>query len=205
MEVNCTIILSMAALAITWCSYQSTLWNGEQAFRLAAASTQSRSALQQTLVTGQHQAVDAAVIVNFMNAVVDDNKERVNFYLQHARPEMRSILSGWLAMDPLHNNSAPPHPLLMPAYRNSIESAFDSVESYKNKADLLWKEAQVANTNGDRYVLLTVLLSIVMFLGAIAPKLEYLKLARLLNVVSLIICTVVLAMLFFYMRVAPNS
>ena len=205
MEVNSTIILSVAALAITWCSYQSTLWNGIQAFRLASASTHSRSALQQTLVIGQHQAIDAAIIVNFMNAVVDGNQGRVNYYMERARPAMKSILNDWIATDPVHNRNAPAHPLLMPAYKLSIDSAFNSVGSSKNKADQLWKEAERANAHGDKYVLLTVLLSIVMFLGAIAPKLEFLKLAIILNLTSVIICTIVLCLLFFYMPPAPSN
>ncbi len=205
MEINSTILLSVAALAITWCSYQNTLWSGIQSFRLASASTNSRAALQQTLVTGQHQAVDAAVIVTFMNAVVDKDKDKVDFYLQRARPHMRGVLTEWLATDPLNNAKAPPHPLLMPTYTKSISNAYDSIIALKNRADQFWKEAEAANRNSDRYVLLTVILSIVMFLGAVAPKLVYLKLARLLNLISILILTGVLIVLYLYMQPAPGK
>jgi hypothetical protein len=38
LEINNTIILSIATLAITWCSYQTNLWNGIQTFNLAQSN-----------------------------------------------------------------------------------------------------------------------------------------------------------------------
>ena len=67
LEINNTIILSIATLAITWCSYQSNLWNGIQTFNLAQSNKFSRDAQQQAIQSGQRTQMDEAIIINFFD------------------------------------------------------------------------------------------------------------------------------------------
>src|SRR5205085_133793 len=55
-EINNTIILAIATLAITWCSYQSNLWSGIQTFKLAEANKLNRLAQGKAALTVQYQA-----------------------------------------------------------------------------------------------------------------------------------------------------
>ena len=51
-----TLILALATLTITWCSYQSVLWNGIQTFRLADSNKFARLSRKKLLLqdkTGQ--------------------------------------------------------------------------------------------------------------------------------------------------------
>ena len=66
----------------------------------------------------------------------------------------------------------------------------------------MYQQAQKANIRADRYSLLTVLFSSVMFLGAITTKLVRPKPRFVLSVLSALICLGGLILLFFYMPVA---
>lgn len=110
LEIRSTIILSIATLAITWCTYQSNLWTGIQIFRLAESNKNSRLAQQEVLLAAQQQQIDVAIIMNFVNAVLEKGQKLVDFHLERVRPDLVKILGDWLAMDPLNNKSAPPTP-----------------------------------------------------------------------------------------------
>ena len=99
-EILGTIVLSVASLAITWCSYQSSLWNGIQTISLIEANTYDMQALEKTTFLEQQQEIDATAVMNFANAVIDRNQDRIKFYLDHGRPEMSKIFSDWLKTDP---------------------------------------------------------------------------------------------------------
>src|SRR5215831_3933478 len=78
-EIYNTIILAIATLAVAWCSYQGTLWNGIQTFKLADSNKFNRLALQQTLRTGQSFQLDEAILSDFVQAVLEKKEDKVQF------------------------------------------------------------------------------------------------------------------------------
>jgi hypothetical protein len=88
MEVYNTILLGIATLAVAWCSYQGTLWNGIQTFRLAESNKYGRLAQQKLIQTGQNKAMEEAVIITFVNAAFDKDTNKVNYILNGLRPEL---------------------------------------------------------------------------------------------------------------------
>lgn len=203
-EIINTIILAVATLCVTWCSYQSTLWSGVQTFKLAESSRFFGRAQQQTLMVAQRQQMDADIAINFLNAVLDKQQYRIDYYLERGRTEVSSILAEWLAMDPTKNPQAPPHPLAMPQYDKLTKKLLAKADDYTNTGQHLWREAERANNHGDNYVLLSVIFSMAMFLGAIATKMARLKLVRIVLIVAGVICCFALLLLFFMMPVTWN-
>lgn len=176
-EITGTVMLSIASLAVAWCSYQSNLWNGQQVFTLAESNLYYKRAQEKLSMLAQQQEIDASVTINFMEAVLDKRQNRIDYYLRRARPEMATVLKTWLSMDPLHNNQAPAHPLLMEEYTLLAGSMRAAADSANHQADFLWKEAQHYNKISDNYILYTVLFSLVMFLNALATKFTHTKVA----------------------------
>ena len=177
LEIGGTVLLAVASLAVAWCSYQSALWNGQQDFRLAESSLYYRRANERLLMVAQQQEIDAAITINFMEAVLENRRSRIDYYRKRARFDLAPIFNAWLLKDPIHNNKAPAHPLVMDEYKQLVKLSLAASDSATNQAVLLWKEAQVDNLTSDRYTLYTVIFSLVMLLGAIASKITLVRLA----------------------------
>jgi hypothetical protein len=176
-EITGTVLLSIASLAVAWCSYQSNLWNGKQVFTLAESNLNHRRAQEKLSTLGQQQEIDAAVTINFLEAVLDKRPNRIDYYKRRARPELAAVLATWLSMDPLHNDLAPAHPLIMEEYKMLSGSEKAAIDSIRQKADLLWKEAQNNNKISDSYILYTVIFTMIMFLQALSTKFTHPKVA----------------------------
>jgi hypothetical protein len=155
--------------------------------------------------SGQGKATDEAVIINFIQAVFDNDRRKIDYIIKGVRPELANILSLWLQSHPLETASAPRHPMVMPEYEELMGKRIEESDKMSVKAEEAFKAAQVANMNGDRYSLLTVLLSMVMFLGAITTKLVRINVRLVLTMVAAIICIGVLIIVFFYMPVAHKG
>jgi hypothetical protein len=201
LEVINTIILAVATLAITWCSYQSTLWSGVQLFKLAESSRFFGRSQQQTLLVAQRQQIDADVAINFMSAVIDNKQDHIDYYLKRGKAEVSAVLSEWLAQQPLKNEHSPVHPLAMPQYQKLTKQWLAKADADIATGQQLWAEAEKANNHGDNYVLLNVIFSMTMFLGAIATKMVRLKLVRTVLIIAGVICAAALMLLLFVMPV----
>ena len=201
-EIYNTLILSIATLFVTWCSYQSTLWGGIQTFKLEESNLANRHAQEKSLMTVQMQTMDESVIVAFAQDVVEKKQYKIDFYIQRLRPGLSNVLKAWLATNPIENPSAPAHPMMMKEYKALYDKDMVEVNRLSKQGDLLWSQAEQANTYSDRYSLFTVVFSMIMFLGAITTKLTRLLLSFILIVGSGIICIVLLFILFLYMPLA---
>ena len=165
-EITSTILLALATLAITWCSYQSAIWNSSQTFRLAEFNALSRLSQQETGIVRMRQEIDASMALDFMSAVLEKRQERIHYYLSRSRPDFRTILKQWMDKDPVNNTHAPPHPLAMPEYDKMLHGLMAPADSASDEAQIKWQLAREANTISDYYVLTTVVFSLVMFLVA---------------------------------------
>jgi len=204
LEINNTIILSIATLAITWCSYQTNLWNGIQTFNLAQSNKFSRLAQQLAIQSGQRRQMDEAVIISFFDEAFYKKEDKIKYILRGVRPELSKIMSDWIQLHPFENPSAPFHPMAMPGYKELIEKDMAESEKSLAKAELLYEEANRANTISDRYSLLTVIFSMVMFLAAIGAKIIRVRLSFTLMIISGLVCIGVLILLFLYMPIASK-
>ena len=202
LQVINTLILAIATLAITWCSYQGVLWNGIQTFKLGDSNKFARLAQQKTIITGQNRAMDEAILIAFVNAAIEKKQDIVDFSLRGIRPELSNIMSAWLSSRPFENTSAYPHPMAMPEYIELVKKDMAEADKYSHQAEEARNAAQEANRNSDSYSLLTVVFAMVMFLGAITSKITRLSLSFVAIVAAGIICIVTLGFLFFQMPIA---
>ena len=205
LEILGTVILSIASLAVAWCSYQSTLWNGKQVFCLAKSNLYYRQSLEEMFKVWQQQQIDAVVTLDFLEAVVEKRHAPVDYYRKRSRSDLRQLFNDWLLMDPVHNEAAPAHPLLMEEYKKMQRSSQVAADSATAKAAQLWDEAQRYNTISDKYILYTVIFSLVMLLCAVATKLSRLSIAFMSMLVTGTVFIIVLILLFILMPVANIS
>ena len=158
------LLMAMATLGSSWCSYQAGLWSGIQTFRLADSTKLSRLASEGRITAAQQRNLDEALFVEYARAVGENNDRLAKFFRGRLRPEFQPAVSAWLATRPLRNKSAPSSPFEMPEYHSR---ANDLAKENQGVADTLHEEAQKANRTGDVYTLLTVLFTTSLFLAGL--------------------------------------
>lgn len=205
LEVYNTVLLAIATLVVAWCSYQGSLWSGIQTFRLAESNKYGRLAQQTLIQSGQNKAMEEGFIIEFVNAAFHKDDKKISYILRGVRPELATILSAWMKMQPFENTAAPQHPMVMPEYELLMRSRVEESDTMNKKSTDLFNLAQQANLISDEYCFLNVLFSAVMFLGAITTKLVRNKTRIFLSIISLIMCIGGLIVVFLQMPVAHKG
>ncbi len=179
LEIVEAVLLSLAVLGTAWCAYEGTRWGGIQTFRIAEANASAREAAAKQVLAEQQHTLDAIVIMNLVQAVVEKKEKVVEFYVTRLRPELRAAFTAWLATKPLENADAPAHPLVMGEYVNKVPLKFDEdYQRLRAEGDQKMKEAMAANQIADNYVLMTVMFASVLCVGGMASKFERRDCAR---------------------------
>ena len=188
------IMLAVIIVAIAWCAYQSTLWNGIQTFKLRDVNSNSLNFVLKTIQQGQYSTVDAMTFIEYVNALHDKKQELSDFYYKSFRPDFKVAVDAWLKTDPLNNPNAPPHPFVMNEYNRTVVL---EAQQFAKESELNLEKAQIANKNSDNYVLMTVIYSSVLFVGAILEKLFTRQVRLILLIIALGITSVATAVVIF--------
>jgi hypothetical protein len=186
------ILMALATLGSSWNTYQSSLWNGVQTFRLMDAAGFSREAEQHSTAANQLRGLEAALFVEYARDLYDGKTAMSDFILARMRPELREAVKAWVATRPLVNPQSPSSPLVMPQYRARVE---DEVRDLQAKSSAAYDQAQKANRTSDTYTLLGVLFTAALFLAGLVSGFDD-KLARrlvlILSVTTLLVATVIM-------------
>jgi hypothetical protein len=167
-EVAATVLLSCAAVATAWSSYQASRWNGEQA---KAFSRANASRIESTKAAGLANAqtqVDVATFTQWVNAYAQKQAQLADFYFRRFRKEFRPAVNAWIATRPLRNANAPLTPFAMPQYRLAARGEAERLES---TADTFSAEARRNVQRATNYVLAVVLFAASLFFAGISTKL----------------------------------
>jgi hypothetical protein len=167
-EVVATVLLSVAAVATAWSSYQATRLNGEQA-RAASRTNAIRidAARAQGLAEAQTQ-VDVATFTSWVDAYARDETMLADFYFERFRAEFKPAVEAWVAERPLRNPSAPLTPFAMPQYRLAATAEADRLdEEAEASSAIVQRNIQRASN----YVLAVVLFAVSLFFAGLSTKL----------------------------------
>lgn len=168
-EILTAIILSLAAIGSAWCAYQSTLWDGVQSFRLADEIMAGREISELIIKSGQIRSIDGLMFVKFVEAFNNKDSALTKFYMERFNPVLKKSINDWVETKPLLNKDAPKTPFEMNSYVIDPEVRLGPL---KIKSAEFKNEAEEANSNSDKYVLLTVMFASVLFFGGISGTLR---------------------------------
>jgi hypothetical protein len=191
-DIAASVLLPLATVASAWCAFQASVWSGLQTFRLSAANEQRRLADEQLILAQEHKLFDTTLVLRYLEARAEGKTELGRFLRRRFRRELEPTVSAWLAQQPMTNPSAPNNPTTMPSYNPPEEQ---KLRMHQKKAQALHAQAQTANTNGDKYVFLTVLYASVLFFGGLATKVDqrFMRLTMLIvGVVIFLACSALL-------------
>ncbi|WP_312145901.1 hypothetical protein [Brevundimonas sp.] len=158
------LILSVAALMTAWSSYQSSLWDGDQAAAYSQAESVRTTASRWEIQAGQAEGADVLLFTQWLDAHAKGQRGLEAFYEARFRPPYRVAHDAWVALRPLDNPDAPRTPFVMPEYR--LEATREGAE-LEQRADALFQEGQKANRISDDFVRATVILASAMFSAGI--------------------------------------
>jgi hypothetical protein len=166
-EVVSTVVLALAAVAISWSGYQASRWTGEQAKAFSRANAARVESTRWSSLANSQTEVDVATFTQWVDAYARDETVLADFYRRRFRKEFQPAVEAWIATRPLQNPDAPLTPFATPEYRLAARAEAERLEA---KAGA---ESAVATRNIQRatnYVLGVVLFSSALFFGAISNR-----------------------------------
>lgn len=183
-EILTAVILSLATVGSAWCTYQSTLWDGVQTFKLTDVIYTGRELSELNIESIQNKTIDGAIVLKYVEAYHNDKKTEMEFFYNLMRPDLKKSVDEWVETKPNVNKDAPKTPFEMEAYNKTYLSEYDKYSrNYKESM----KEAENANTHSDKYVLQTVLFASILFFGGISGTLRSQRMQIFSVIVSLVI------------------
>ena len=183
-EVIATIVLAIATLATAWSGYQAARWGGVQSTSYSQAGALRTESTRASTQAGQLIQIDIGIFTNWINAFAVENQQLADFYEERFRDEFKPAFEAWLKTKPVTNPDAPPSPFSMPEYQVSKAQEADQLEL---DAEAKFAEGTAANQTSDDYILNTVILASVLFLGGIASRFKAMSARWVIIVISLAI------------------
>lgn len=166
-EVLEVLALAIAAVATAWSGYQAARGDGHQSVLYAESSRARFQADAAATLGGQQLAADASMFTAWLQARVADDRQLQAALVRRFTPEYRSAFEAWLKTEPFTDPAAPPGPGYMPQYRNP---QLEQAERLNARAADAFEEGTAARETADRYVRVTVLFALVLFLVALAQR-----------------------------------
>jgi hypothetical protein len=169
LEVLEVLVLAVVAIATAWSGYQAAKWDGQRTLLYGTATRDRFQADAAAAFGGQQLVADTAMFTAWLQAKDSGNRQLQEILVRRFTPDYRSAFQAWLKTSPFTNPAAPAGPGYMPEFRNpSLEQA----KQLNAQASGTFDAGTTAGDTADVYVRDTVLLASVLFLIAIAQRLE---------------------------------
>jgi hypothetical protein len=159
------VLLSVVAVLAAVSGYWAAQWGTHSAVALARSDTVRNQASRAHLVAMQLRTFDSVSFNAAFAALVSDDKQALRVARRRLRPGYRPAFDAWLATRPLTNPNAAPGPAYLPQYRIPEEQRARALDA---RSDRYFDDGREAAENADKYVRLTVLLAVVLFLVGIS-------------------------------------
>lgn len=159
-EVISTILLSVATVLSAWCVYQSSQWSGEQYFRIDDETTANQFRLQYEVAGAQRKTAELQLFLEYSTAIADSNYKLADFLFDRFPGSFKKVFTKWMKLDPYNDPDAPSSPFVMKEY--SIPE-LEEAKKHEEEALTFKKAANESDNHSDNYVLLSLILSMVLF------------------------------------------
>jgi hypothetical protein len=183
LQILTAILLSVATITSTWCGYQASRWSGVQNSKQAASDTAERHSAEHTLAGLQIRTQDGLVLLEYWRARQTGDERTINLMVSRMRPELRAALDASLEQGILQN-PAVPGPLHQPAYVLEVEQL---ARADRQEAADAQRQAAEAGRNASEYVLVTLMLASVLFVGGVGNTFPHRTVRRVLASIAILV------------------
>lgn len=164
------VLMAVASLSTAWCSYQSSLWSGQNSALDTHADKLERQISMQHLEAKQIEAMQMRMWMESVDATIDGDKPLAKFYSDRFEDELRPAYDKWIALNPFEDPTAPPHPfvpaLYAPRFEQEIRDA--RVQSHQMQA-----QSNLTSHYASTYLSNTVILASVLFFAGTAGQFDH--------------------------------
>jgi hypothetical protein len=168
-ELMATVLLSIAAVATAWASYQAARWHGEQARAQSASIAARVESTRADGIANRQSQIDVALFTQWVDAYARSETELADFYEKRFRPEFQPAFEAWVATRPRKNPNAPLSPFAMPQYKLAATVKADRLEV---RAATSSQRAGNFIERADDYALALVLFASSLFFAGISTRLH---------------------------------
>jgi hypothetical protein len=173
-EIIEAVLLSLATIVTAWSAYQAALWDGEQSARYTEASAARADGTRLSDTGNAQLSVDLSEFELWLAAETGGNHELAVLIRAQMRDGLEAALEAWTAAGGLQrtDEAVPASPFSMPEYviaeRALAEGRIAAAEDH-------FRSGEEANRRSDRYVLVTVVFALVLFVVGIGSKFKQLR------------------------------
>lgn len=164
------MVMAMSSLCTAWCSYQSSRWSGQSSGLANRAEKLERRADEQYLASRQLESIQVWAWMQAMDAQLHGDEKKLRFYTERFRGELKDASDKWMALNPLENPAAPPHPFVAELY---TPPNADEIRAAGTKAMQMDAESHTASHTAASYLSKTVLFATVLFFAGTAGKFDH--------------------------------
>jgi len=183
-ETISTILLSAATVLSAWCVFQSSQWSGEQYFRIDDETAANQFRLQNEVGAAQRKTAELQIFLQYTVAVADENAKLANFLYERFPSSLKKAFDAWSTLGPYNNPNAPRSPFQMKEY---VVPEVDEAAKYEKEAAAFKKAANIADNHADNYVLVSLVLSMVLFFCGLSGVTDSYSNQRILIGIALLI------------------
>jgi hypothetical protein len=165
------VILAIAAIATAWSGYQAARGDGHQSVLYGESSRDRFEADAAATLGEQRLAADASMFNAWLQARAARDPRLQASFVRRFSPEYRGAFEAWLKTDPFTDPAAPPGPGYMPEYHNP---QMEEASRLNAQASAAFQAGTEARETADRYVRVTVVFALVLFLVAVGQRFKLL-------------------------------
>ena len=166
-EVLEVLILAVAAIATAWSGYQAARGDGQQSVLYGESSRDRFEADAAATLGEQRLAADAAMFNAWLQARAAGDRQLQAMFVRRFTPEYRGAFEAWLKTDPFTDPAAPAGPGYMPGYHNP---QMEEARRLNAQASAAFEAGTASREAADRYVRVTVVFALVLFLVAVGQR-----------------------------------
>jgi hypothetical protein len=180
-EILEAILLAIVAIATALSGFQAALFDGESAKEYATSSRLRTQANGVQLTANQTLIYNAGTFTAWLEAYDAGDKSLQAIMARRFTPEYKKAFEAWVAIGGITNPKAPPGPRYMPEYEDPlVEKAAELNKEASHAFDL----GVSTRATGEKYVRVTVILAVVLFLIAIGQRFKVRGVRNAVNTVA---------------------
>ena len=169
LELAATVLLTLAAVATAWSSYQSAAWHGRQALAQSASIAARVESTRAADVANRQGQIDVALFTQWVDAYARGETKLSAFYEKRFRDEFKPAFAAWVATKPRENPKAPLSPFAMPQYKLAASAEADRLNA---EAGAQSEIVKIDIQRADNYLLAVVLFAVSLFFAGISTRLH---------------------------------
>lgn len=167
LEFATTVLLTIAAVATAWATYQSARWHGQQSLAQSSSIASRIESTRAADVANLQASVDIATFVQWIDARAGGDKALAAYYRHLFRGEFNRAVKAWLATHPDRNPAAPATPFAMSAYQLASGQKADRLLA---RSATLSQAVKNDIQRADEYQLAVVLFAVALFFAGISTR-----------------------------------